>query len=234
MIILAGTRLGNKMTYSILLRDPQTGALGGAAATGSLCVGGWVLRGAIDAGLSASQGAAPSTFWGENVLAAMRGGSDAAQAVARVTGADPGRAWRQLAALDLSGRGAVHTGGSNTPVMGARVFPDGVASGNMLAGEAVLDALAAEGRGTDLPLDHRLISALKAAERAGSDSRGLMSAALLVLRPDRAALTLRVDFDDTDPIGALERLHFRATTGEYAEWAAQVPCPSDPTRILKE
>ena len=48
------------MTFSILARDPTTGAIGGAAATGSLCVGGWVLRGDLAAGMSASQGAAPS------------------------------------------------------------------------------------------------------------------------------------------------------------------------------
>ena len=33
------------MTISILAIDEKTGRMGGAAATGSLCVGGWVLRG---------------------------------------------------------------------------------------------------------------------------------------------------------------------------------------------
>ena len=63
------------MTFSILARDPVSGAIGGAAATGSLCVGGWVLRGHVSAGMSASQGAAPSTIWGEEVLAAMHDGA---------------------------------------------------------------------------------------------------------------------------------------------------------------
>ena len=31
-----------------------------------------------------------------------------------------------------------------------------------------------------------------------------------------------------DPIGALEALYERATTGEYGDWARQVPCRSDP------
>ena len=39
---------------------------------------GWVLRGDLAAGMSASQGAAPSTFWGEDVLALMREGIGAA------------------------------------------------------------------------------------------------------------------------------------------------------------
>ena len=44
------------MTFSILAQDPESGRMGGAAATGSLCVGGWVLRGSIDAALRASTG----------------------------------------------------------------------------------------------------------------------------------------------------------------------------------
>ena len=49
------------MTFSILTYDDKTGVYAGAAATGSLCVGGWVLRGDIESGLCASQGTAPST-----------------------------------------------------------------------------------------------------------------------------------------------------------------------------
>ena len=51
----------------------------------------------------------------------------------------------------------------------------------------------------------RLIAALRAGEKAGGDSRGLMSAALLILPPDSPPLTLRVDFDET-PIDRLELL----------------------------
>lgn len=216
------------MTYSILVRDAESGALGGAAATGSFCVGGWVLRGALDAGLSASQGALPSTLWGEDALAAMRDGAAAGDAVARIVGADPGAAHRQLAALDLAGRGAAHTGAENTPAMGHRLFPGGIAAGNMLTGLDVLDATAegfARARG---PFDARLLAALRAGHVAGGDFRGLFSAALLVLHPDRAPLTLRVDYHPDDPIGALTDLHLRATTGIYAEWVARVPTPAHP------
>jgi len=220
------------MTFSILARDPETGALGGAAATGSLCVGGWVLRGALDAGLSASQGAAPSTFWGEDVLAEMRAGKGAADAVATVTGRDSGRDWRQLSALDRSGQGAGFTGTANTPEMGHRPIPGGVVAGNMLTRLSVLDALADGFATATGPFAARLIAALRAAEAAGSDSRGLLSAALLVLHPDHPPLTLRIDHHASDPVGALADLHARATTGDYADWAARVPTQSDPERTL--
>lgn len=222
------------MTFSLLAQDSGTGTLCAAAATGSLCVGGWVLRGRLDAGLSASQGAAPSTFWGEDVLTRMAGGQSASTAVADVTGSDAGRAWRQLAALDLQGRAAAFTGDENTPQMGARSFEGGIATGNMLASLDVLDALSETFLGADGAPAERLLAALRAAEAAGSDSRGLFSAALLVLSPAQAPLTLRIDFHESDPIGALEALYRRATSGGYARWARQVPCVEDPERVLSE
>ncbi len=220
------------MTFSILARDSETGAIGGAAATGSLCVGGWVLRGDLGAGMSASQGAAPSTFWGEDVLGEMRQGSSAAQAVEAITARDDGRDHRQLAALDLNGQTGAFTGASNEAEKGSRAFDGGIVSGNMLTRMAVLDAMAdgfGEARGA---FDHRLLASLRAAAREGGDFRGLQSAALLVLHPDRPPLTLRIDHHPTDPIGALEELHRNATSGAYARWAEQVPVSSDRERIL--
>ena len=221
------------MTFSILVRDPQTGALGGAAATGSLCVGGWVLRGHINAGLSASQGAAPSTFWGEDVLTLMRAGTAAPQAVAQIVGNDAGRAHRQLSALDGRGRTGVFSGTSNTKEIAARAFDGGIAAGNMLANTGVVDALVEGYLAAKGDLSSRLIAALEAGEAAGSDARGLFSSALLVVRRDAAPLSLRIDYSET-PLSALRALHARATTGDYADWARQVPCSDAPMQVLKD
>ena len=220
------------MTYSILVKDPETGSLAGAAATGSLCVGGWVLRGDLRAGLSASQGASPSTFWGEDVLRAMAAGDPAEAAVATVAGADGHRDDRQLAALDLWGRAAHFTGANNTDCKGALVFENGVVAGNLLSDVSVLEAvrdgyLAATGA-----LGTRLISALTAGQTAGGDSRGLQSAALLILHSAAAPMSLRIDWHAEDPLPALADLYARATSGEYAYWARQVPSLSDPQRGL--
>lgn len=220
------------MTFSILAHDPETDAIGGAAATGSLCVGGWVLRGNLSAGMSASQGASPSTFWGEDVLAAMQGGATAAMAVAEITQADAGRAYRQLAALDLDGGTGAFTGQKNTPEMGSHAFDGGIASGNMLTTLEVLEQMTGAFLTANGALGERLLSGLRAAESSGGDSRGLFSAALLVLHPDHAPLTLRVDHHPDDPIGALTDLHRRATTGDYADWTRKVPVLNDKDRGL--
>lgn len=220
------------MTFSVLARDKETGAIGGAAATGSLCVGGWVLRGSLEAGMSASQGAAPSTLWGEDVLAAMQSGLNAAEAVKKITSGDRGRAHRQLAAVDLSGNAAAFTGEKNEDIKGSLNFSGGIASGNMLGSEAVLSAMAEAAAKVDQRFELRLLQSLKAAHDAGSDFRGLLSAALLIIHRDRPPLTLRIDYHADDPISALEHLYRKATSGDYAEWARQVPVASDKERVL--
>ena len=220
------------MTFSVLARDPDTGAIGGAAATGSLCVGGWVLRGDLEAGMSASQGAAPSTFWGEDVLVAMHNGISAAEAVESITAADGGRAYRQLAALDLTGQTGAFTGESNEPEKGSREFTNGVVSGNMLARTDVLDAMVREFTSVSGSFEDRLLATLRAATLEGGDYRGLLSAALLVLKPDEPPLTLRVDHHPSDPIGALEDLYQKATAGDYAKWTSKVPVAVDRERTF--
>jgi uncharacterized Ntn-hydrolase superfamily protein len=217
------------MTFSLLARDLSTGALGGAAATGSLCVGGWVLRGDSRAGMSASQGAAPSTMWGEDVLEMMRAGTDAETAVARLTGSDHGRSWRQLAAIGRSGPGAAFTGKNNTGWRGSMIRADMVAAGNMLTGPGVLEALFDGFSGASGTFPERLLAALRAAEAAGGDSRGLQSAALLVVSDDSAPLTLRVDWAEA-PLDALAELLGKTREPPYATWFATVPTRNDPER----
>lgn len=218
------------MTISILAIDEKTGRLGGAAATGSLCVGGWVLRGDPDSGMSASQGTAPSTLWGEEVLARMRGGLPAAAAVEAVTAPDPGRAHRQLAALDPAGGTGHFTGTSSVAHAGAGAAPGVVVAGNMLTGPEVIAAAlsgyaAAEGR----PLAERLMAALAEAAREGGDARGLKSAALLVVSRKAAPLTLRIDHAEA-PLIALADLYRVAHAEPYRSWTEMVPVLDDPYR----
>lgn len=221
------------MTISILAHDEKTGAYGGAAATGSLCVGGWVLRGDAESGMSASQGTAPSTLWGTGVLDRMKAGAPAERALRETVAGDAGAAHRQLSALDLAGGVAAHTGAESIPVAGARMGPGVVVAGNMLRSEAVLDAALNGFLGATGPFPDRLIAALRAAEAAGGDSRGLLSAALLVVSRKAPPLTLRIDRAE-DPITALVELYRAAQTPPYADWLSVVPVLDDPQRAPRE
>lgn len=217
------------MTFSLLAFDKRTGALGGAAATGNLCVGGWVLRGDARAGLTASQGLAPSTLWGEDALEAMRGGLSAEDAVRRVTGDDKGRETRQLAALDRQGGTAGFDGSRNRPYCGHRHGNGWIAAGNWLASATVLDRAADILDARRQPLAERLLDALAEGVAAGSDSRGTLSAALLVVAPDRPPLSLRVDYD-RQPVARLRALFRRSRERDYEDWVATLPTRDDPDR----
>lgn len=217
------------MTISILAFDEKTGTYGGAAATGSYCVGGWVLRGDAESGLSASQGSLPSTMWGNDVLALMRAGHTAERAVASVVNADKGRAERQLAALDPAGGTSAFTGGESIAAAGGRQGRHVVVAGNLLASGNVLDACLERFEAAAGDIDARLLAALDSAASAGGDSRGFLSAALLVVGRERPPLSLRIDWSET-PLEALAALHGRVTTGDYFRWTQHVPTLADPER----
>ncbi len=217
------------MTISILAFDENTGVYGGAATTGSLCVGGWVLRGDAESGLSAAQGSLPSTLWGTGVLDMMRDGMAAAPAVGKITTADRGRAERQLAALDPAGGTGHFTGENSIEVAGARSVDGIVVTGNLLASAGVLDACLEGFVASKGAMGERLIAALRAAAGAGGDSRGLLSAALLVVSRAAAPLSLRIDHSEA-PLDDLADLYRKATTGTYAHWVRFVPTLDDPER----
>jgi uncharacterized Ntn-hydrolase superfamily protein len=217
------------VTFSMLVRDPDSGALGGAAATGNLCVGAWVLRGDPRAGLTASQGLYPSPIWGPEALELMSAGRDAAEAVKHVVDSDLGRDVRQLAALDRNGGTAVHSGARNLDYCGHVAAENLIAAGNMLQSRAVLYAMVeayASATGTH---PARLIAGLTAGAAAGGDVRGLLSAAILVVSPGAPPLDLRIDHA-ADPIGRLRALYERTCDPAYQDWLAGIPTLNDPER----
>ena len=215
------------MTISILIRDPETGVLGGAAATGNLCVGGWVLRGDVRAGLSASQGKTPSTLWGEDVLDEMRNGRSAVQAVANVVGADRGRATRQLLAIDRNGCAAAFSGRQNDAEVSEIKSPNLVVGGNMLRDRAVTEACRTGFVGSPGPIAARLLVALGHAAAAGGDLRGLQSAAILIMSEKVPPVDLRIDYSET-PLEDLGQLVARAQNATYLAWRNTLPTRQDP------
>ena len=214
------------MTFSILTYDEKTGTYAGAAATGSLCVGGWVLRGDIESGLCASQGTAPSTFWRDDAMRRLYAGEWAADVVADITDADTGRGHRQLSVLDRSGGAAGFTGDASVPYADTIAGPNLIVAGNMIRSRSVLDALVDGFNVSTGSAPQRLIAALRAADAAGSDVRGLKSAALLVLSPTAPPIDLRIDHSAT-PLDDLAALAERVSQPPYANWLDEAPVKAD-------
>ena len=194
------------MTWSIVARDPASGAFGVAIATRFFAVGALCPHADGGVGALASQALMNPTY-GPRGLRLLREGVPAADVVHLLTASDPGRDARQLHVQDAAGRIAAHTGAACIGWCGHQVHDGFSVAGNMLAGEAVLAETArAYTAGTALPFAQRLIAALQAGEAAGGDKRGKQSAALkIVTTEEYPALDLRVD-DHADPLAELARL----------------------------
>lgn len=173
------------MTYSIIGRDPASGAVGAAVQSKFPGVGSIVLHGRAGVGCITTQAFANPRH-GDDGLGLLAAGRDARDVLAELLRGDADAAERQLAILGTDGPPALHTGaevlgwdGWSGGVLGA----DAVASGNTLRGEAVVRAMLDAFEAHTGELAERLIAALAAGRDAGGELRGQQSAALLVVKP---------------------------------------------------
>ncbi len=217
------------MTFSILARDPQTNAIGGAAATGNLAVGAWVLHAQAGVGVVATQGFSVSPLWANLTLSSLAVREYPEIVVDQITNEDAGRDYRQLIVLDAQGQTAGWTGKSNHDTKAHSVNADIAVAGNWLVNDNVLDAMANKFIDANGDLVVRLLHALTAAADAGGDSRGLMSAAIKVVSPNYPPIDLRIDHSAT-PINDLQSLVAKTQSQDYASFVARLPTIEDPYR----
>lgn len=203
-------------TFSIAGCDPAVGEVGVAVQSKFIAVGAVVPWARAGVGAVATQAAA-NTSYGPDGLRYLADGLSPQEVLDRLTGADPDAAVRQAGVVDARGRAATFTGSGCNAWAGGRTGHGYAAQGNILVSAATVDALAGTfeatattGTGT---LADRLLAALAAGQAAGGDSRGMQSAALLVVREgggyggrnDRY-LDIRVD-DHLSPIEELQRIY---------------------------
>ena len=193
------------MTWSILVRDPATGALGAAVATRFFAVGALAIHVEGGAAALATQ-ALINPMYAVHGMTRLRAGEPPEAIAEALLAADAGRTHRQLHMIDASGRITQHTGDACVAWCGAVRGTDVSVAGNMLAGPAVVQhTLEAFQRATG-PLADRLLTALEAGEAAGGDRRGKQSAALKVCTRDPYPdIDIRTD-DHPDPLAELRRL----------------------------
>jgi uncharacterized Ntn-hydrolase superfamily protein len=152
--------------------------------------------------------------YGPEGLALMRAGLSAQEALERLTGADEGRAHRQVGMVDRLGRAASYTGAECMEWAGGRTGDGHAAQGNILVSSDTVDAIAETFEQSGSPsLAERLLDCLDAAQAAGGDRRGQQSAALLVVERDGGyaglsdvVVDLRVD-DHERPLEELRRIY---------------------------
>jgi uncharacterized Ntn-hydrolase superfamily protein len=199
-------------TFSIVAFDPDTGELGVAVQSKFFAVGSVVPYAEAGVGAIASQAFGNTTF-GPKGLALLEQNVPVAEVLKTLLAPDSLREQRQVGVVDDLGNSDAFTGSKCMPWAGHRFGPNYSCQGNILAGEAVVAAMAdtfvaSEGQ----MLGERMMRAIEAGQAQGGDARGMQSAAMLIVRAgggyggynDRYC-DLRVD-DHVDPIVELRRI----------------------------
>ena len=208
-------------TFSIVGRDPETGAMGCAVQSRYFAVGAVVPWGEAEVGVVATQ-ANVNVGYGPKGVQLLRDGLTAEQVLQRLRNEDtfPGKEGRQVAIVDAKGNFAVYTGPEANDWAGHKKGANYSAQGNILTGPEVVDAMASAFESTGGSLAEKLVAALEAGQEAGGDRRGRQSAAVLVVQKgagrninNDVAVRLHVD-DHPTPIKELRRLlHIQLAMG---------------------
>ncbi|WP_170787634.1 DUF1028 domain-containing protein [Ruegeria lacuscaerulensis] len=209
------------MTYSLIAKDPETGAIGLIVASRFFACGARVPNVGPHSAIASQAFSNP--VWGTEGLRRLEAGEAAQLVLDDLVARDTGRDARQAHLMDAHGNFAAYTGSACVDWAGHRIGQMHSVAGNMLAGPEVVDATfetyAAE---TALPFPERLMAAMEAGERAGGDKRGKQAAGLVINRGQTHSwLDLRSD-DHSDPLAELRRLYDVASE-RYLHFAEAMP-----------
>ncbi len=202
------------MTWSILVRDTATGALGAAVASRFFAVGGLCIH--VEGGVAAlATQALVNPMYAVHAMPRLRAGEAAPEVLRSLVDPDPMRDQRQFHILDASGRIAQHSGRDCVTWAGHVQDQDVSVAGNMLAAQPVVQATLEGYLRATGSMAERLLSAMEAGEAVGGDKRGKQSAGLKICTRDPYPdLDIRSD-DHSDPLADLRRLH-RISLERYA------------------
>ncbi len=194
------------MTFSLVARDPGSGAFGIVICSSSPAVASRCAHTRAGVGVVASQNVTNPAL-GPQVLDALAAGADADAALKATLAQEKFPDYRQLTVVDVNGNTAVHSGPNSLGVHTHLEGEQAVAAGNMLADEKVISELLSGYRSsTATDFEERLLDGLRAALAAGGEAGPVHSAGMLVVEDVPWPVTdLRVDFAD-DPIGDLAAL----------------------------
>jgi uncharacterized Ntn-hydrolase superfamily protein len=214
------------MTFSIAARCDRTGELGIAVSSSSPAVAARCAHARRRAGAVGSQNITDPRlgFLALDLLEAGRSATETLAELLRAAGEHG--AYRQITIVDRDGRTAWHSGNNTLGRHAAVEAPGVVCAGNMLAAtdvpRAMRDAFLAR---PDLPLGDRLLIAMQAGLSAGGEEGPVHSAGLKIVGAVEWPIAdLRVDWHETDPIGALDQL-WRLWAPQMAAYVTRALAP---------
>jgi uncharacterized Ntn-hydrolase superfamily protein len=193
------------MTFSIVARD-ASGAFGSAICSSSPAVAARCVHLADWVGAVNSQNVTDPRL-GPAVLAGLREGLEASEALHAITAVTPNIEFRQLLVVDRRGGAAAYSGTKALGVFGDAVGDGVVAGGNMLAAAQIPQLMVDAFTAATGDLEVRLLAAMAAAMAAGGEAGPVHSAGLSVVRDAGWRVTdLRIDWTDADPVAELGAL----------------------------
>jgi uncharacterized Ntn-hydrolase superfamily protein len=199
------------MTFSIVAYSPDEKSWGVAVASKFLAAAAVVSWAQAESGAVATQSHAKVSF-GPEGLVMLKAGKSASETLSALLANDPMREQRQVGIVDKDGNVAAHTGQKCHDFAGHKLGKHFSVQGNILVGEAVLEAMAEGYQNATGELADRLVAALRAGDGAGGDKRGKQSAGVLVVKTNGGYggdtdryIDLRVD-DDEHPLKKLRSL----------------------------
>lgn len=195
------------MTFSLIGRCAETGMLGVAITTSSICVASRCPWARAGAGALSTQNVTDPTI-GPRVLDLLAGGKSAAEALQAVLAASQYAEYRQVTVIDRQGRTAHHSGAKTLGTNAVAEGKDCLAAGNLLSNTDVPKAMVTSfTRHADLHLAERLLRGLESGIVAGGERGPVKSAGLLVVDKQIWPLVdLRVDWSEDDPVAGLRDL----------------------------
>ncbi len=190
------------MTFTVVARDPATGALGICLATSPLGVASRCPH--VRRGVAAISSQCHSNWrLGLMGLDLAERGLTPDQIIAALRSYDPHfDAYRQVGIVTPDGAVAAHSPSRGKAFTGHRLGDGFVAMGNGLAGPQVVDAIFdGFAANADQALPERLLRAIETGYRAGGELVGQKSAGLIVTAPeyDRPLVDLRIDMANPLP-----------------------------------
>ncbi|OLU29497.1 fimbrial assembly protein FimA [Pseudomonas sp. PA15(2017)] len=195
------------MTFSIVGRCPETGQLGIAISSSSIAVGArcpWLRAGV---GAVATQNVTLPALGPQILDLLEQQALEPDDALQRALDANGWSQYRQVTVIDSQGRTALFSGKEALGLYNAVAGEQCVAAGNLLASEAVIQAMVEAFENASGQLADRLLAAMHGAMAAGGEAGPVHSAALKVVGDlVWPIIDLRVDWADEDPIGQLDGL----------------------------
>lgn len=193
------------MTFSLVARCLDTGMFGMAISSSSPAVAARCAYARAGVGAVSSQNITDPTL-GVLTLELMESGLTAPEAIAEVKARGAFIEYRQVLAVDGEGRTAIHSGPNSLGIWTEAQAQDVASGGNLLANDAVPQAIVDGYLSASGHIGDRLIAAMRAGLAAGGEAGPVHSAGMLIVDKMSWPLAeLRCDWTEACPIEDIAR-----------------------------